>query len=131
MPPNFAAYFLSMVSILLLFPALHYGDQILTCTKQKYVESVLEQPISQGWSNLEKYYSSDIRKSYSDGEFPVTLVSIGAPKNGYVSLNFEVYNKTANPLRVSTDNEGAKGDIEFFASVTVEPMSKAPIAAKI
>jgi hypothetical protein len=55
---------------------------------------------SSGWEALDSYDSSTWRKSYSDKEFPVSLVSATGDKSS-LELTFSIANKSARPITFS------------------------------
>lgn len=131
MPPNYARAFLFLVFYVALIPVVLYGDKAYYRVKSAYIESQLVSSYKIGWSNLGRYYDSDLRKSYSNQEFPIKFIR-GNEKGGSSNiLEFEIYNKTALPMDVSVNRRMAPpGDISNFASVVVPPMAKAPLAVR-
>lgn len=125
-PPNFAKAFLLLVLYVGIFPSLYYGEKAYKKLKTEYVEYQLSTNYKLGWKSLSSYYSSDLRQSYSNQEFPIRFVGHAIGKDKKPSLEFEVYNKTALPIEVTANrNNSEPGDISHFASVDVLPMSKA------
>lgn len=121
-PPNYAKLFLVTISFLLLFPTMFYGIKGYETYQEYKVNLELKQIYNLGWTNLLNYYNSDLSKSYSNQEFPITF--LGKDKNK-AELLFEVYNKTAIPLRISIDGTfRKKDDYKYYKSLTIEPMSK-------
>lgn len=124
-PPNFAKAFLVGFLIVGFFPAFVYGTKAYEQLHGEYVAYQLQGTYKLGWSNLSSYYTSDIRQSYSNQEFPIRFLSRQVDSNKKPTLTFEVYNKTASPLSVSADKNGSRpGDISNFASLDLRPMSK-------
>jgi len=123
-PPNFAKAFLVAVLIVGILPALIYGTQAYEKLHSEYVEYQLRMAFQQGWKGLAKYYNSDLRKSYSNQEFPIRFLR--RKGDGKASLlEFEVYNKTALPLSVTANRKGSPpGDISHYVSMDLQPMSK-------
>ncbi len=131
MPPNYARAFLFLVFYVALIPVVLYGDKAYYRVKAAYVESQLVSSYKIGWSNLGRYYDSDLRKSYSNQEFPIKAIRGNGKIDGSNMLEFEIYNKTALPMEVSVNRKMAPlGDISNFASVVVPPMTKAPLAVR-
>ena len=124
-PPNFALTFLFFAFILGAIPGAFYGFKAYESLSKAYAEHKLKSIHEVGWSNLEKYYDSELKESYSNQEFPVRLVENKQNPNRTDQLIFELYNKTAIPMEVVADKKSrAKGDLSYFTSVTVPPMSK-------
>lgn len=130
-PPNFAKLFLAMVALLAFFPGVIGVFSLYDYLSTDYVEYRLKSQYEQGWHNLIGYSGSELRKSYGNQEFPVSFKSIDRSGPRLKAI-FEVYNKTAIPLEAIADkHRGMKGDISFFASVTVPPMSRAELSVLI
>lgn len=124
-PPNFAKAFLIGSLLVGFVPALIYGTKAYEQLRSEYVEYRLQAAYQVGWSNLSSYYGSDIRQSYSNQEFPIRFIRQQIDGSKRPTLIFEVYNKTASPMRVTANkNGGPPGDISNFSSVDLEPMSK-------
>jgi len=89
-----------------------------------------------GWSGLGGYYHSSMSNSYALSEFPIKYVGREI-SGGKVNVIYEVYNKTALPLTVYTDQKGREVDEKntdrkprpFFASVDVPPLEKRKFTA--
>lgn len=130
-PPNLALTFLFFAFLIGILPAMIYGFKAYESINVSYVEYRLRVSYKAGWSNLSNYYASDLRMSYSDQEFPIRLTNRQADSNKKISLTFEVYNKTALPMKVYVDLQG-KPEIEssYFASAEVAPMSKGTFTAR-
>lgn len=130
-PPNYAKIFLLYVGLFLIFPSMYYGQKTYSELRSDYVQYILDSAKIEGWRSLEKYFSSDLRQSYSNNEFPIKFISKSKTKNGYL-LNYEIYNKTATVLDVSAShprNEKTKPiDLNYFSSTKIPPMSKGQIA---
>lgn len=131
-PPNYATTFVALVLAIGFVPALIYGFKLYEQLNAKYVEYRLETIYKVGWSNLANYYASDMRMSYSNQEFPIRLAGRQVDKNKEAKLKFDVYNKTALPMKVYVDLGGrpANGYSPYFASTKVEPMSRATLTTK-
>lgn len=126
LPPNFAKAFLLLLAYLVFFPALYYGGKAYQQLKSDYVESQLAACYKLGWKDLGRYYDSDLRQSYSNQEFPIRFIRNVVGKDKSAVLEFELYNKTALPIKVSVNrNHAAPGDISHFASTEVQAMTKA------
>lgn len=124
-PPNFAMAFLAFAFILGLIPMMIYGTRTYEKLYSEYVEYKLKSSYQQGWKDLSRYYGSDLRASYSDQEFPIRFLRREVDEKKKPVLVFEVYNKTAVPLKVTANKVGSPpGDIANFASVDLQAMSK-------
>jgi hypothetical protein len=124
-PPNYAIAFISLVLFLGFLPAMFYGFQAYENIHASYVRHQLKSAQDLGWNNLSKYYNSDLKKSYSNQEFPVRYLgpeNAGGKQN---MLNFEVYNKTAVMLEITGDKVGSSpSDIKNYATAKIPPMTK-------
>lgn len=130
-PPNFALTFLFVAFILGVVPGLFYGFKAYESLSKAYTEHKLKSIHELGWSNLERYYDSELKESYSNQEFPVRLVESKKQPSKTDALIFELYNKTAIPMEVVADKKTrAKGDLSYFTSVTVPSMSKETLTIK-
>ena len=128
-PPNFAKAFLLFFAYVVFFPTLYYGESAYHQVKAAYVESQLEASYKLGWKDLDRYFDSDLKKSYSNQEFPIHFIRQVIGKDKRVFLEFEVYNKTALPLEVFANRKNSEpGDISHFASTEVPAMSKAMLS---
>ena len=124
-PPNFAKAFLAFVFFLGFIPMLTYGKKAYDRLQRDYVEYRLHTIYQQGWIDISRYYSSDLRTSYSDQEFPIRFVRRQVDGNKRSTLVFEVYNKTALPLGATANKINSRlGDIANFAQIDIPPMSK-------
>lgn len=90
-----------------------------------YVKDQLSSAYKQGWDDLSSYYASDLRKSYSNREFPVRFASKQLDNAKRTTFNFDVYNKTALPMTVYADKKGESTiGSPYFASIDLQPMSR-------
>jgi hypothetical protein len=141
--PNYAKFFLGFALFVGFFLALfsEYDKKIYHLIKDPYVEYQLNSIYKKGWSNLENYYDSKLRESYSNNEFPIKLVKADNNNQGG-KAEFEVYNKTALPLTVFADDAKAKIPADFnafadsapspyFAYTELPPMSKKSFTVNI
>lgn len=127
-PPNYAITFLSFVLMIGALPAVIYGFKAYESLNAKYIEHRLSSVHKIGWSNLADYYSSDMRVSYSDQEFPIRFAGRQIDKNKKSVLQFDVYNKTALPMKVYVDLQGGRMyGSPYFASAEINPMSSATL----
>lgn len=55
-----------------------------------------------GWSGLEKYFKSNLSKSYYGSEFPIRFIKRKLNNENFVYV-FEIYNKTTFPMGVSVN----------------------------
>lgn len=97
------------------------------------VEKQLSVQFSHGWSELDTYAVSELRKSYGDQEFPVEYKGRFS-RDGRDNATFEIFNKTSLPLKVFADVNGKvvdSTDIEYFGSAEVPPMSHAPFTVRV
>ncbi|WP_375194053.1 hypothetical protein [Marinobacter sp.] len=130
-PPNFALTFLLLAVIFGAIPGVIYGFKAYESLSNAYAEHQLKSIHELGWSNLGNYYDSELKESYSNQEFPVRLVENNQKPNKNDTLTFELYNKTAVPMEVVADKKfRAKGDLSYFTTVTVPPMSKDTLTIK-
>jgi hypothetical protein len=126
-PPNFARAFLIFLVFAGFFPAAIYLPKAYDSLYAQYTEYALRNAPVAGWSGLAEYFSSDLRSSYSSKEFPVIFRG-AQKKDAKDQLRFDVLNKTAIPLTVYVDvKNGPKSGSPFFASVTVDPLSKSEL----
>jgi len=124
-PPNFAKAFIFSVVMLGFFPATIYGNYAYERIHESYVRYQLKNAHALGWSNLSKYYTSDLEKSYSSQEFPVRYLGRKTDATKQNILEFEAYNKMAVTLEITANKTGsAPGDITNFSSVKIPPMAK-------
>lgn len=143
-PFNYGVSALIISLLIGICPIFYYTGQIIDYVTDKLDERNLSGISNQGWGNLDAYQESDLRKSYSDNEFPVRLLGI-RKKSDYsdvsipdslkriwpqlnqnsLLLNYEVNNKTASDLGVLAFRQGAYNTPPFYRNVP--PMSKAVI----
>lgn len=124
-PPNFAKAFIFVVLVVGFLPAMIYGTYAYDKIHASYVRHQLKVAHELGWSNLSKYYTSDLKESYSNQEFPVRYIGRKTDVNKRNMLEFEAYNKTAVTLEITANKaESAPGDVTNFSSADVLPMSK-------
>jgi hypothetical protein len=124
-PPNFAKYFLFLVLSLSILPGMIYGSRAYQALNNAYVKHQLQSSYKQGWTNLSNYYASDLRRSYSNQEFPVRFVRWQTHEKKKMTFTFEVYNKTAVPMTVYSKGKGEEKDDSLrMASVDLPPMSQ-------
>lgn len=131
-PPNFAWYFLSLTLAIGIFPGLYYGSKAYSALNAAYVEYKLQLPYKSGWANLSTYYSSDLRQSYSNQEFPVRFVGRQIDKAKNVTLTFDVFNKTAIPLTIYVNKNGERKSLSspYFSSEDILPMSQKSLTVR-
>lgn len=141
-PFNYGMTALFVALLISIFPMAYYAWQLVGYVEEKVDEENLEPVNRAGWSHLEAYRESDLRKSYSDNEFPVRLVAVKR-KTDYeaaslpqglendrarldgekgVLLNYEINNKTATDLGVLAFGKGNKGSVPCYAHVA--PLSQ-------
>lgn len=124
-PPNLAKAFISFCVVLGFFPAIFYGTYTYEKIHESYVRYQLKTAYDLGWNNLSNYYTSDLKKSYSNQEFPIRYLGRKTDMNKRNILEFEVYNKTAVILEISANKAGSTtGDVTNFSSADVLPMAK-------
>ena len=143
-PFNYGVSALIISLLIGLCPVLYYTGQVIDYIADKLDERNLTGVSNLGWSNLDAYQESELRKSYSDSEFPVRLLGIrkksdysdvSVPDNlkriwphlnqNSLLLNYEVNNKTASDLGVLAFRQGEYNAQPFYRNVP--PMSKAVI----
>ncbi len=136
-PFNYGLTALAIAVLIGLFPLLYYGYQLAHYVEQKMDEENMEPVVRQGWRHLDAYRTSDLRKSYSDREFPVRLSGV-RKKNDYANgsipsglkeewdklderndllLDYEVNNKTATDLGVLAFNKN-RADVPYYVGVS-------------
>lgn len=141
-PFNYGMTALVAVILTGIIPLAWYLWQVFGYVEKKVDEQNLEAVRDQGWNNLDGYRGSDLRKSYSDREFPVRFTGIGRKaavdpasvpsglqgdwqrmddENG-MFLNYEINNKTASPVGVMAFTKGIDGSVPYYADVA--PLSK-------
>jgi hypothetical protein len=131
-PPNFALTFIAFILILGFLPGMIYGEKIYSRAKDEYVEYKFQEQIKAGWSNLTRYYDSDLRGSYSDNEFPVRLIETKALESEETLAVFEAYNKSATSLDIGAKLSGSEdGDVSHYGHAEVPPMSSKQIEIKV
>lgn len=127
-PFNYAIGFTSIVLMIFLLPALWYSFGLVRDARTWYAKHQLQEVIQKGWTEIGNYYNSDIRDSYSDFEFPISIKEAKALERGAYSIAVELYNKTAAPLDFTIDSgssiSGKEFDGRYYTAVTVAPMSK-------
>jgi len=123
-PPNYAVTFLSFVLMIGTLPAVIYGFKTYESLNAQYVEYRLSALHKVGWSNLSNYYSSDMRLSYSNQEFPIRFSGRQIDKSKNSILQFDIFNKTALPMKVYVDLQGGRTyGSPYFSSAEIGPMS--------
>lgn len=127
-PPNAAMTALFFAFFLGVFPAMYYGAKGAAIVNRYWVEHRLATVYKDGWSGLEKRYAdSDIRRSYSNQEFPVRLVSyVEDRKKSEGVARYEGVNKTAAVVDMTVRPEGMEiaPSLHYFTSIKLLPMSK-------
>lgn len=130
-PPNFAGAFLVFCLFVGIIPGMIYGFKAYEKLSADYVDYQLGALQKLGWSNLSRYYKSDVRSSYSNEEFPLSFKSRQKDGSGKPALTFEAYNKTALPMKIYVDLKGDRAyGSPYFASADVEPMSRASLTTR-
>lgn len=129
-PPNYALTAVVIFLIIGILPAMIYSFKLFESLKSSYVKHQLSELHSSGWSNLDSYFSSDIKLSYSNQEFPIRIPT--SDKNSRKDkIAFEIYNKTALPMNVFVDIEGTRSFLSpYFDNIEIAPMSKDTINIK-
>lgn len=128
-PPNYAKLVSVIISFIAIFPIMIYGIKGYESYQTYNTEIELKQIYEANWINLEKYYSSDLRKSYSNQEFPIQYVKTDTKAS---KLIFEAYNKTAIPLSITVDKKSrGKDDFRYFHNIPVPPMSKSQFSVLV
>lgn len=127
-PFNYAIGFTLISLMIFLLPAIWFGFGLVRDARVWYAKHQLQSVIQKGWVDIGNYYSSDIRDSYSDFEFPISIKEAELMPRGDYSVAVELYNKTAAPLDFTIDsgstNAGKAFDSAYYRAVTVAPMSK-------
>ena len=131
-PPNFALTFIAFLLNLGFLPGMIYGEKVYARVKDEYVEYKMKEQINAGWSNLTRYYNSDLRRSFSDNEFPVRLIETKPSDSGKTLATFEAYNKSASPVDIGAKLSGSEeGDISHYGHAEVPPMSSKRFDIKV
>jgi len=124
-PPNFAKTFILFIFFICIFPGVKYAQKAYKTINNQYVEYRLKSIVDLGWSNLSKYYQSDLSMSYSNQEFPIRFIGPQVSENNTSMLVFEAYNKTASPLEVMVNMFNMHPeDLTFYERVTLQPLTK-------
>ena len=141
-PFNYGMTALFAALLISIFPMAYYAWQLVGYVEEKVDEEKLEPVSRAGWSHLEAYRGSDLRKSYSDNEFPVRFVAMkrkaddeaASLSHGLendrarldgekgVLLNYEINNKTATDLGVLAFGKENSGSAPGYARVA--PLSQ-------
>lgn len=140
-PFNYGMTSLAILLLLSAFPVGYYIYQVVGYVEDKVDEEKLAPVTKEGWSNLNEYQESDLRKSYSDQEFPVRLSAIrkkqdyddasvppalkdewGSIDGKDAILHYEINNKTAGNLGVMAYRRNGNRALPYFAEVS--PLSK-------
>lgn len=144
-PFNYGMTSLAILLLLSAFPVGYYLYQVVGYVDDKVDEEKLAPVTKEGWSHLNEYRESDLRKSYSDQEFPARLSAI-KKKQDYDAasippalkdewshfdnekdafFNYEINNKTAANLGVMAYRRNGSRSLPYFAEV--KPLSKGAI----
>ncbi len=148
-PFNYGMTSLAILLLLSAFPVGYYLYQVAGYVEDKVDEVKLAPVSKEGWSNLDEYQESDLRKSYSNQEFPIRLSDI-KKKQDYDSgsvpvslkdewgnidnekdalLHYEINNKTAGNLGVMAYRRNGNRTLPYFAEVA--PLSKGVIIVPV
>ena len=148
-PFNYGMTSLAILLLLGAFPVGYYLYQVAGYVEDKVDEVKLAPVVKEGWSNLDEYQESDLRKSYSNQEFPIKLSGI-KKKQDYdsesipvslkdewshidnekdVLLHYEINNKTADNLGVMAYRRNGNRTLPYFAEVA--PLSKGVIIVPV
>ena len=147
-PFNYGLTSLAILLLLSAFPVGYYLYQVVGYVEDKVDEEKLAPVTKAGWSNLDEYQESDLRKSYSNQEFPVRLSAVKRKQDygeevppslkdewGNIDnendalLNYEINNKTASNLGVMAYRKNGQRALPYFAEV--EPLSKGVIVIPV
>ncbi len=134
-PPANTSIVYSLVGILLSVVILYFNvpkkiEGLWVNYKTEKINKV-ENLFDKRWSNLSRYYSSDLKDSYSDEEFPISFISM--KENGkVVRITYEIINKSALPIKVRIQDTRAIYTTESIKTnwhhshdeKTVQPLSK-------
>lgn len=137
LPVNYASFFVLIILTCAILFGMFNIDKVMK-TYDEYSKGRIVKEFSylgeKGWSNLFKYSESEIRKSYSNSEFPIYFKNqkkVGKD-NYYV---FEIFNKTALPIEVSVNIVKDKESIlsfeekyKFFKNYKVDAFEKNEIS---
>lgn len=134
-PPNYARLFVTVLFFLSIFPAFIYGIENINRFKGMWAEHKLSIVKKNGWTGLNDYYWSNINESYQGTEFPMRLLKTSQTEKS-VTATYEVANKTAIPLEVSSlklsgARENEKFDSPYFATVEVSPLTAGKLEVEI
>jgi hypothetical protein len=99
-PPNFGNIILFIILLIALLTIPITGlDYYEDYKKEKAINS-LNGLVEKKWSEYDRYATSDFRKNYSDGEFPIYLSDIKRENNNLL-ITFRLINKSASEMEVS------------------------------
>ena len=148
-PFNYGMTSLAILLLLSAFPVGYYLYQVVGYVETKVDEEKLAPVTSDGWSNLDEYQDSDLRKSYSNQEFPLKLTDIKKKQDYDVNaipaslkdewdhidekkdalLQYEINNKTADNLGVMAYHRNGNRTLPYFTEVA--PLSKGIIIVPV
>lgn len=148
-PFNYGMTSLAILLLVSAFPVGYYLYQVAGYVEDKVDEVKLAPVTKEGWSNLDEYQESSLRKSYSNQEFPIRLSDI-RKKRDYDSgsvpvslkdewdniddekdalLHYEINNKTASNLDVMAYQRNGNRTQPYFAEVA--PLSKGVVIVPV
>ncbi len=148
-PFNYGMTSLAILLLVSAFPIGYYLYQVAGYVEDKVDEVKLAPVTKEGWSNLDEYQESSLRKSYSNQEFPIRLSDI-KKKQDYDSgsvpvslkdewdnidnekdalLHYEINNKTASNLGVMAYRQNGNRTLPYF--VEVAPLSKGVVIVPV
>jgi len=134
-PVNYANGFLGIILAMSILPSMYYGEKFYRFMDDKYMVSKMSGVFSLGWTDIHNYYGSDLRKSYSDREFPIAFE--GFSDDGKIrKVTFQLFNKTAVSMNVhgrfvEVDEKSKDREFLTFALKDVAAMSKDNISIRI
>lgn len=135
-PVNYARLFLGATTLFATIVVVAYMPNVFNWSTKALAQFELKSLSDRGWDGLENYYWSDLRKSYSNLEFPLKIVSHHV-SGGLSRATFDIYNKSAERLVVSADRAhkraapGGSVDIANYSRVEIAPMSTGKIDVSV
>ena len=135
-PPNYAKFFLIILSLCLMPVPTFYIDSIISTYNHFKYSSSYERLSLEGWSDLDSYLTSDLKMNYQEDEFPFRFLSKHVNSYGETIAVFNIFNKSAHTMKVFSDVANKRmpedsADLTYFSSAEVPPMSKGTINVKV
>jgi hypothetical protein len=100
LPPNFGNVILMILLFIAFATAPIAGIEYYQNYKKETAINSLKILVKKNWSDYERYATSNFRKNYSDGEFPIYLSDVKRKKQN-IMITFRLINKSASEMEVS------------------------------